>query len=104
MEYFSGYEYSITGYIESKCDIAAKIVAINNIIDLFMASMLDSMSGVSAGTQMYELDDGQVRIKTSFRSMNDIKTALFLLRTEKNKYINSFDGRTFVAQDKRNFR
>lgn len=104
MAYFSGYEYSITGYIESKCEIADKIVAIDNLMNLFLASMLDSFSGPAASTQMYELDDGQVRIKTSFRSMTDIKTALFLLRVEKNKYINSFDGRTFVLQDKRNFR
>jgi hypothetical protein len=104
MAYFSGYQYSITGYIESKCEIADKIIACDALINLFMASMLDSFSSVSAGTQMYELDDGQVRIKTSFRSMTDIKTALFLLRTEKNKYINQYNGRTFVAQDKRNFR
>lgn len=96
-------EYTISGYIASKSDMLDKIAAIDQMINVFMASMLDQFSGPAASTQMYELDDGQVRIKTSFKSASDIKTILFLLRTEKNKYINSFDGRVTVAQDKRTF-
>lgn len=96
-------EYTISGYIESKTDMLAKIAAIDNLMNVFLASMLDSFSGPAAATQSYELDDGQVRIKTAFRSINEMKTALYLLRLEKNKYINGFDGRCSVAMDKRNF-
>jgi hypothetical protein len=96
-------EYTISGYIASKPDMLAKIAAIDNLMDVFLASMLDSFSGPAAGTQSYELDDGQVRVKTSFRSINEMKTALQLLRIEKNKYINDYNGRCSVAQDKRSF-
>lgn len=96
-------EYTISGYIASKQDMLDKIAAIDNLINLFLSSMLDSFSGPGAATQSYELDDGQVRVKTAFRSINDMKTALQLLRIEKNKYINDYNGRCSVSQDKRTF-
>jgi hypothetical protein len=49
------------------------------------------------------MDDGQAKVKTAFRSVNEMKTALQLLRIEKNKYINDYNGRCSVAQDKRTF-
>jgi hypothetical protein len=57
-----------------------------------------------AGTVSYELDDGQVRIKTAFRSVTELEKGLDALRKTKNIYINQFNGRTFVLQDKRTFR
>lgn len=56
-----------------------------------------------AATVSYELDDGQIRIKTSFRSIAELTVGLNDLRKVKNIYINQFDGRASVAQDKRNF-
>jgi hypothetical protein len=96
-------EYTISGYIASKDDMLAKIAAIDNLMNVFLASMLDSFSGVAAATQSYEMDDGQAKVKTAFRSVNEMKTALYLLRLEKNKYINDYNGRCSVAQDKRTF-
>lgn len=96
-------EYTISGYIASKQDMLDKIAAIDNLMNLFLASMLDSFSGSAAATQSYELDDGQVRVKTAFRSINEMKAALQLLRIEKNKYINDYNGRCTVSQGKQTF-
>lgn len=104
MAYFSGYEYSITGYIESKCDLADKIAAMKVLEAAMLASMLKLAVGELAVINMYELDDGQVRIKTGFQTMAQLTTGLDGLRKIKNIYINQFNGRTFVLQDKRNFR
>ncbi|HSY77235.1 MAG TPA: hypothetical protein VK890_10285 [Bacteroidia bacterium] len=97
-------EYTLSGYIQSKSDLSDKITAIENLETLLMAGLLDFFSGPAVATQSYELDDGQVRVKTAFRSMAEMKAALELLRIEKNKYINNFNGRTFVLQDKRTLR
>lgn len=96
-------EYTMSGYIESKTDLLDKINAISAIESAFLTNMLDLFSGTGATTQSYELDDGQVRIKTAFRSMNDVNAALKLLRVQKNVYINQYNGRCSVAQDKRTF-
>jgi hypothetical protein len=97
-------EYTIAGYWQSKSSIADQIAAIDNLQTLLSTALLDFFSGTAVGTQSYELDDGQVRIKTAFRSMKEIEIAIQLLRIEKNKLINNFNGRTLVLQDKRNFR
>ena len=55
-------------------------------------------------TVSYELDDGQIRIKTAFRNVEELEKGLAALRRTKNIYINQFNGRTFVLQDKRTFR
>lgn len=96
-------EYTISGYIESKTDILAKIEAMKVLEAAMMASMLDLLSSPGANISMYELDDGQVRIKTGFQTMKQLEDGLNGLRKIKNIYINQFTGRCSVAQDKRTF-
>jgi hypothetical protein len=53
---------------------------------------------------MYEIDDGQIRVKTNYRSIAELTKGLDDLRAIKNIYVNQYNGRTMVLQDKRTFR
>lgn len=97
-------EYTLTGYIESKCDLSAKIDAMEVIESAMLANILALELGGTAVQTMYELDDGQIRIKTGFQTVKQLIEGLDGLRRVKNIYINKFNGRTFVLQDKRTFR
>lgn len=96
-------EYTIAGYIASKTDILAKITAMEVLEAAMMASMLSLLGGPGAVINMYELDDGQIRVKTGFQTMKQLEEGLNGLRKIKNIYINQYTGRCSVAQDKRTF-
>lgn len=96
-------EYTISGYIQSKTVLLEKIQAMEVLEAAMMTSMLDLLSGAGSNINMYELDDGQIRIKTGFQSMKQLEEGLSGLRKIKNVYINQYNGRCSVAQDKRTF-
>lgn len=97
-------EYTIAGYIVGKSTLATKIDAIEAIEAAMLANILALELGGTAVQAMYELDDGQIRIKTGFQTVKELVAGLDALRRVKNIYINQFNGRTFVLQDKRTFR
>lgn len=96
-------EYTISGYIQSKTVLLEKIQAMEVLEAAMMASMLDLLSGSFSNIGMYELDDGQIRIKTGFQTMKQLEEGLSGLRKIKNIYINQYNGRVSVAMDKRSF-
>lgn len=96
-------EYTISGYLLTKNAILDKINAMQVLEDAMMASMLALLTGETAVISMYELDDGQIRIKTGFQTMKQLEEGLNGLRKIKNIYINQYNGRCSVAQDKRTF-
>jgi len=85
---------SITLYVESRTSLVAKIQAIENIEAAILIAILDQASGAGVGIAMYELDDGQVRIKTNYRSSQDITAALNALNLVKQRYIRQLQGST----------
>ena len=97
-------EYTtISGYLESKTDLAARIVVLNAAILASENMLLDLATGVGAGIAYYELDDDQVRIKTGYRSVADVMTGIDALERRKNKLINQLNGRGSVLQDRSTF-
>ena len=87
-------EYTINNYVESKCDLRAKIAAIDAIITANQSLMLQTALSQAGGTAMYELDDGQVRIKVAYRSLDELVKTMESLEKVKNNYINQLNGRT----------
>lgn len=86
--------YTISQYIESKSDLITKITAINNLIDAMELKMLDVT--VSAEFDEYQLDDGQMKIRTKYRSVKDVTDGILGLEKIKQRYINRHNGRTSV--------
>jgi|GEM_PF-1127288 len=87
-------EYTANNYIETRCDLRAKIVAIDAIIAANEDLMLKQALSDSGGTAMYELDDGQIRIKVGYRSLKELTAAMDALEVVKQRYINRLNGRT----------
>jgi hypothetical protein len=97
-------EYTPNEYIASKCSLREKIAAIDVIIMNNIALIGNAVSGSTAGTAMYELDDGQVRIKVSYDTTNSIIAANTALEKMQQMYINRLNGRTTVLRSKSTLR
>lgn len=99
-------EYDPNAYIASFTDLQAKIIAINVIINnniALIGTVIDQTNGMGATVKMYELDDGQVRIKTNYQSVSDIIAANHGLETMKNLYIRQLNGSSVTLRDKSTF-
>ena len=67
----------ISQYIESKCSLAAKIAAIDALIEAMELKMLDTTAG--AIYDEYQMDDGQMKVRTKFRSVQDVADGITAL-------------------------
>lgn len=97
-------EYTIADYLRSQTDLAAKVAALDAIIATSLELLATTVGGVGANVEMYELDDGQVKIKTNYRSIDDVSKGIDGLERLRNKYVAQLRGRASVLQDKRTFR
>jgi hypothetical protein len=94
-------EYTcISGYLESKTTLQARITAIDAIIDTSLLLLADTASGAGGNVAYYELDDDQVRIKTGYRSIDQVAAGINALTMIKNKWINQLNGRAVTMQDR----
>ncbi len=96
-------ECTITVYLESKLVLADRIRAIDALIDKSILSISEAVDGVGANISTYELDDGQVKIKTGYRSVADIEAGIKSLERMKNLYINKLYGRGVQLRDANTF-
>jgi hypothetical protein len=97
-------ECTITEYLTSKQTLAERIRAIEALIDTALLSMADSVNGAGFNISTYELDDGQVKIKTGYRSIDDVSRGIAALETMKVRYENRLYGRSVVLRDVNSFR
>ncbi len=93
--------YTITSYIESKKEINQKIVAIEKIIDAMILRMAEVAEGVGSTVDEYSLDDGQMKIRTSYRSIEAIQKGISALEATKQMYVNRLNTRVTVLRDTR---
>lgn len=87
---------SISQYIENECTLKGKIKAIDNLIDAFELKLLDTVG--SANYSEYQLDDGQMKVKTTYRSPKDVMAAITELEKLKQRYVNRLNGRVTVLR------
>lgn len=97
-------EYTVTEYVQSKKSLLAKIEAIDLLIDTMLLRATEATSGQNVDIEEYQLDDGQMKIRTRYRSINDIYNGVQGLETLKNKYVNQLNGRMTVFRSQRSFR
>lgn len=96
--------YTIEGYIQSKQSIRDKIIAIDVLIDKMMLSTLEAIDGMNGSVAEYDLDDTQVRVRTRYRSIAEIKNGIHALEQMKQMYVNRIQGRVGTLVDERNLR
>lgn len=88
--------YSVESYIECKSTVVDKIKAINALIDKFELKLLEV--GDSVSYDEYQLDDGQMKVRTKYRSANDVLNAINNLEKLKQRYVNRLNGRVTVLR------
>lgn len=90
---------TITFYIDSRTGLRDKVYAIQDIIDALELRLVDVAAGQAAVTDEYQLDDGQMRIRTVYRSIADVNAGIASLERLKQKYLNRLNGRSIALRD-----
>jgi len=93
--------YTLSEYITSRASNKAKIEAIELLIDSMYDKMIDAID--DSGTASYTLDDGQMKIRTEFRSLDQIIKGIQALETQLQMYINRYNGRTTILRGRLNY-
>ena len=92
---------TISIYVGSKTSAKAKIEAIEALIDTMMLRITEVASGDASTVDEYSLDDGQMKVRTKYRSIRDVEAGINSLIKLKHYYINKYNGRTTVLRDVR---
>jgi hypothetical protein len=93
---------STYAYITSCKTIKARIAALDAVIDVHFGTLLKAVT--TGNINEYDLDTGQTKVKTIYRSVKDVTDALAGLEAMKNYYVNQINGRSFRLIDQSNFR
>lgn len=88
-------------YIDSRTTLAAKIAAIDNIINTLISTAANA--AVNEDVTEYWLNDGQTQIKTIYRSMTQVEASIQKFIRLKNIYVNQYTGRVNILMDRKNF-
>lgn len=96
--------YTIAEYISSKDSIKAKILAIDVLIDSMFTAAAEAIGGAGAGVSQYSLDDGQVKINTTYRSVQEVQAGIQSLEALKQMYVSRLTGRVTVLRDEKSLR
>ena len=92
---------TVKEYIQSKTSLLDKINAIEALID---SMILNSIEAVEVGgTASYSMDDGQMKVTTEYRSMDQITKGIAGLERTLQMYINRYNGRVMVLRNKLNY-
>lgn len=95
---------TISVYLESKKSLLEKINAIDALIDTMIAKTADVAGGQGSIINEYWMDDGQMKVKTVYRSIAEVEAGITALEKIKQRYVNRFDGRCMVLRDVRGLR
>lgn len=88
-------------YIECATDLRAKIARINAIITALENA---AVKGAATGhLSEYNLDDGQTKIRTAYRNMEEVMQAIKSFEQIRQMYINRLNGRHVRLVDSKNF-
>lgn len=88
-------------FIESKTSIAAKITAIDAVISALFGAA--AKAAINSDITEYSLDDGQTKIKETYRGPQAILASIRVFEAQKQYYINQMNGRKIRLVDSRNF-
>ena len=89
-------------YIDSATSLREKIVRIDAIIDGLFTTALNAAA--TDNFTEYVLDDGQTKIRATYRGVESIKESIKSFETIKQLYVNRLNGRTFRLVPNSSFR
>ena len=89
-------------YIDSATSLKDKICRIDAIIDALMNTALSAAATDSFSE--YVLDDGQTKIRATYKGTEAIFNSINTLERTKQLYVNRLNGRVFRLVDGQSFR
>jgi phage shock protein A len=93
---------TIEVYIESASSLKDRICRIEELIEQMELNLVTVTAGQGAVIDQYQMDDGQMTVRTSYRSVDDIEQGIHALEKLKQRYVNRFNGRSVSLRDARN--
>lgn len=94
-------ECTIKEYIQSKASLDLKITAIASLIDNMLLSAIDAID--TSGTASYSMDDGQMKVTTEYRSIEQITKGVKALESLQQLYINRRNGSVTILRGRLNY-
>lgn len=98
------YYSSVRDYIASKKTLESRIAVCDQIIDNMQMLILEFSINGNAGTGDYDLDNGQTKVKGTYRSVTDLERSITAIETMRQRWINQKEGRMTRLSDQANFR
>lgn len=99
---------TVKEYIQSKSSLAAKIAAIEALIDKMLLDTIDTEGTPpdwidNAGVASYTMDDGQMKVSTQYRSIDQVVNGIKALEKLLQMYINRSNGHVTVLRGRLNY-
>jgi hypothetical protein len=88
--------FTETLYIEGATGLVERLARIEAIIEALELRQVEVIG--KSNVEEYQLDDGQVRIKTIYRSADQIAKAIEAYEKLKQKLLNRLNGRQMVLR------
>ena len=85
--------------IKQKQSDKERLDAIDQLIEMTILKQLDAVTNNDPSISEYQFEDGQVKIRTAYRTSNDFKIALASLETIRQIYVNRLKGRVMNLVD-----
>jgi hypothetical protein len=93
--------YSASDYVAEAESYQEKITRIDNVISVMESTLLKAAE--TGHISEYSLDDTQTKIKTVYRSPDEVLKSIRALESLKTLYKNRINGRTIRLVDSKNF-
>lgn len=85
--------------IKQKQSDKERLDAIDQLIEMTILKQLDAVTNNDPSISEYQFEDGQVKIRTAYRTSSDFKNALASLETIRQIYVNRLKGRVMNLVD-----
>lgn len=95
---------TIDVYLECKQTLLEKIQAYDTLISAMETRATEIAAGLNVSVDEYSLDDGQMKVRTKYRNIDDLINGIRALEKMRIMYINRYNGRSFVLRDVRGLR
>lgn len=88
-------------YVDSATDLRTKITRIKSVIAALETTALTAAE--KGAVSEYSLDDGQVKIKTTYRNPKEVSDSINAFEAILQRYVNQLNGRHIRLVDSKNF-
>lgn len=84
-------------YIENATTLEDRVNRYGQIIDALELQILQVAAG-NSDIEEYSLDDGQIKIKTIYRSIDSMQKGIAVMERSRQRLINQLNGRQMVLR------